>query len=75
MSSPLRIYFMSSQSCDLPESLARKFGSHEISLDSNQTLPWGEGTATRRVEFLYQRHLEVGDQVTGHMWLIDSTFQ
>ena len=26
-------------------------------------------------EFLYQRHLEVGDQVIGHMWLIDSTFQ
>ena len=26
-------------------------------------------------EFLYQRHLEVGDQVTGHAWLIDSTFQ
>ena len=26
-------------------------------------------------EFLYQRHPEVGDQVAGHMWLIDSTFQ
>ena len=26
-------------------------------------------------EFLYQRHLEVGDQVIGHMWLIDSIFQ
>ena len=40
--------------------------------------PWwggGEGTATRRVQLstehcqilLYQRHLEVGDQVTGHV--------
>ena len=28
----------------------------------------GEGKATRRVGFFYQRHLEVGDQV-------DSTFQ
>ena len=26
-------------------------------------------------EFLYQRHLEVGDQVTGHTVLIHSTFQ
>ena len=26
-------------------------------------------------QFLYQRHLEVGDQVIGHMWLIDSIFQ
>ena len=27
------------------------------------------------LEFLYQRHLEAGDQVKVHMWLIDSTFQ
>ena len=27
------------------------------------------------LEFLYQRHLEAGDQVTVHTWLIDSTFQ
>ena len=34
--------------------------------------PWwggGEGTAKHRTlpEFLYQRHLEVGEQVTGHV--------
>ena len=36
-----------------------------------------EGTAKHRTlsGFLYQRHLGVGDQVTGHMRLIDSTFQ
>ena len=36
-----------------------------------------EGTATQGTlpEFLYQRHLEVGDQVTCHTWLIDSTIQ
>ena len=37
----------------------------------------GEGTAEhgKLPEFLYQRHLEDDDQVTAHMWLIDSTFQ
>ena len=37
----------------------------------------GEGTAKHGTlpEFFYQRHLEVGDQVTGRMWLFDSTFQ
>ena len=30
----------------------------------------GEGMATRRVGFFYQRHLEVGDQ-----YQVDSTFQ
>ena len=37
----------------------------------------GEGTAQHGTlpELLYQSQLEVGDQVTGHTWLIDSTFQ
>ena len=37
----------------------------------------GGGTAQHGTlpELLYQSQLEVGDQVTGHTWLIDSTFQ
>ena len=36
-----------------------------------------QGTAMHGTlpEFLYQRHFEVGDQVKGHFWLIDLTFQ
>ena len=44
----------------------------------SRTLPHpGDGTAKHGTlpEFHYQCHFEVGDQVTGHMWLIDSTFQ
>ena len=36
---------------------------------------WGTAKHGSLPEFLYQLHLEVGDQVTGHTWLIDSTFQ
>ena len=46
----------------------------------SRTLPHGGGgggTAQHGTlpELLYQSQLEVGDQVTGHTWLIDSTFQ
>ena len=64
-------------------------GSLRIALPSPPRWWGGEGAATRRVrlhertakhgtlpEFLYQRHLKVGDQVAGHTctWLVDSTF-
>ena len=52
-------------------------GSLSVAVPSPMVGGGGEGTVQHGTlpELLYQSQLEVGDQVTGHTWLIDSTFQ